>query len=105
MDKIILNHKDLFGNWNAFDFLIKKELFDKYKNLKDDFCEINSCEFVKEFIKNNKDFLYLGSEDLNHIEQFNVWVENKIIELKKDGFVVIRVEDKSATKTQKVNEK
>lgn len=85
---IIIEH--LSSLWfPAFDFLVRKEYEKEFEEYKDCFYQLD-CPCVEEFLKDNKDYVYLGSEDLGHFkEEINNGIQQLIKELKKKGFKLI----------------
>lgn len=72
----------------AFDVLVKKEYEKEFEKYKEDFYSID-CSYVEEFLKENPDYIYLGSEDLGHYEPINEYLKSVIKELRKAGFEII----------------
>ena len=50
------------------------------------------CGYVKKFIKNNPDYIYVFSEDMGHIPEMN-WIVSYVDELIEQGHKLIILED------------
>ena len=72
---IILQHPSGLAH-NAYDVLVHKE----HKDLVnfDDGYKME-CQYVEKFLKTNKDYVYVFSEDNGHIPSFN-WIVNYVNE-------------------------
>ena len=83
----ILFHPGLFCV--AFDVFVRIDMIDKIDIDENDFYEVPECKFVQWFLRNNPDYLYIGSEDFCHIPDFNAGVQALVEELVEKGFKVI----------------
>lgn len=58
------------GDYKAMDFFVKKGKVKKYRNsnkFKDWLYIVDDCPYKKAFLELRKDFVYLGSQDDQHI--------------------------------------
>lgn len=89
---IIIEHSTGIGT-TAFDILIHKDNIEKESidgyNM--------DCRYVKQFLKENPDYIYLYSEDNGHIPEFN-WIENYVIELIEKGWKVVSLDTSKENK-------
>jgi len=84
MKGVILMHGGGMGCL-AFDVLVKKEHAEEFEWVKKELYRID-CEYVEEFLKENQDYIYLGSEDFQHSCDYgNIDI---LAKLTNEGFVV-----------------
>lgn len=87
---VILQHDAPVGK--AFDFMVHKDfLNDKdVLEIKEHGYKVD-CNYAKKFIEENKNHVYVGSEDNGHIPSFNwieEWVEDKLSDNKYEIIVL-----------------
>ena len=82
---LVLQHKCPVGE--AFDFFVLEKLEKEYKELFEGCYQVN-CNHANKFLKENPEFVFMGSEDLGHINLFNNGVRSLIQECLDKGFIL-----------------
>jgi len=90
---VVLLHQS-GGYGFAFDIFVKKGYVREYKWIKER-CYDSNCTIMKDWLKNNKGYTYLGSEDLDHIPDINASVANMIEDLIAEGFRLVIIPKRS----------
>jgi len=80
----IIEHRGTFSS--CFDLIVHKSIKFREWGYK------TNCGYVSEFLKENPNYVYIGSEDLSHSIDFNSALEREIEDLKDKGFILIRKE-------------
>jgi len=77
----------------SFDVVVLPEYYSKYRKLIDDgaLYEVD-CKIAEEWLEKNKDYVYLGSEDLAHTINGNIFVLKIIAKLINDGFEIVKAD-------------
>ena len=89
---IILEHPAPVGK--GFDFIVHKDSLNDLKitNIKEHGYKV-PCRYKDKFLRENKDYIYLWSEDNGHIPTFN-WIEDWICEIQDDkDFIIIKCKE------------
>ena len=81
---VILFHKSAKGGL-CFDVFAYEDIDREELALYD----MEECPYVREYLKENPDIKYVGSEDLHHSDWYNIVVVKIIVELCKRGFEVV----------------
>ena len=85
---IILCHPAAMGA-TAFDFFARRGLTKKYLWVRESTYQMKECSYVKKWMREHKGYVYLGSEDLAHIPEFNAGVKDLVKRLVKCGFEMV----------------
>jgi len=86
----VLIHEARLPYTMAFDVFARKDVAPKYRErLKNILYEMKECSYVKDFLKENPDYEYIGSEDFVHHIAVNVSYIELIAKLYKEGFEII----------------
>jgi len=88
MKKVILVH---FGALmiRCYDILVKQDLYEEYKWVTEETYQAPECSYLQRWLKDNPGYVYLGSEDLGHIPEFNEGTRALINKLVEDGFQIV----------------
>jgi len=70
IEGVILWHRDGFGTMKAFDVFVKKKFVKKYEKKFGWLYKVD-CKVAEFWLKRNKGFVWLGSEDDLHIYPLN----------------------------------
>jgi len=89
---IILVHETGMYFGLAFDIFVKKEYYQEFEKYKEGLYDAE-CNYVKKFLEKHKDYEFLGSEDLVHVADVNIAILKFIVELAKNGFEIVSVEE------------
>ncbi|MHA1506326.1 MAG: hypothetical protein ACTSR0_03955 [Candidatus Asgardarchaeia archaeon] len=85
---VVLLHPAPFSM--AFDVFVKKEYIKRrwVKRIQGWLYEVEECPFVKEFLKRYEGYVYIGSEDFDHIPSVNREIEDNVLRLLRNGFIL-----------------
>jgi len=73
----------------CFDIVVHKDYYEQYEFMKEDLLyDCSECPYAKTFLNTHKDYIYLGSEDLQHLFHLNVCTLLTIVRLAKEGFKI-----------------
>jgi len=89
-DIVIIQHKTGMP-FSAFDVLVRKgkeNLVDFKKGY-----QINNCRYVEHFLKTNREYIYVFSEDNGHIPKFN-WINDYVNKEIQKGAKLLIMEEK-----------
>ena len=82
--RLIVWHLNLFEN-KVFDVFVSKSQYKRFKFLKDRLYQVD-CEIAKLVTQINPDLKYVGSEDFEHIPEFNEAVRELVEKLRRMKF-------------------
>jgi len=88
---VILWHRDGLGGFNSFDIFVRKGFEGEYKRLKESLYDVN-CSIAAAFSEKHPEFIFLGSEDLCHIDDINIAMREMLWSLKAEGFIEVNEE-------------
>ena len=85
---IIIQHLGVWGY--AFDIFVHESVSTEkwVEELREELYTVEKCPYVIAFLEKYKDYVYVGSEDLAHIEEFNKAVGQLINDLVNEGFKI-----------------
>jgi len=87
----------------SYDVVVRKDKYDTFKRLGGDDLYTADCKYWKVFLKENKDYKYLGSEDFMHTFWGNIGSLGTLTWLIEKGFKLVAMDEEYLEKGEWVD--